>query len=216
MGKLSQAVLLAALRDHDGRVCSAAIRLCEPLLADEKILAALLPLQNRPEVRLQLTLSIGGLKNPKVEDALITILCDATEKPFIADAALTGLAGRELALLQRILADPGWEKETPGRAATLSALTSAAYRGKVRGSSSSSSRSPPPNGPNTTGASLQCCAVWRWSTRVSPGRRGSRWTGNRPRCCNWKRARTWRRPAPHESPRYCSAGRGIRFLCRSR
>ncbi|HWE04929.1 MAG TPA: c-type cytochrome [Tepidisphaeraceae bacterium] len=130
MDKLNAAVLETGLGDNDARVCAAAIRLSEPALADAdgKMLDAVLKLRDRRDVRLQFVLSLSGITSVKVEDAIIGVLYDAGQSPFILDAAVSGLGGREIDFLSRVLEDPGWDKETPGRRAVISALSSAAFR----------------------------------------------------------------------------------------
>lgn len=129
-GKLKETTLLTALTDKDGRVSSAAIRLSEPYLSDGdgKILAAVLKQQYRPETRVQFALSIAGVKQARVEETLTAFLSDFAERPLIKDAVISGMAGREGEFLRRLLADPGWEKETPGRRGMIVALASAAFR----------------------------------------------------------------------------------------
>ncbi len=130
MDKLNSAILLTALHDDDPRVCAAAIRLSEPMLGDKdgKLLAEVLKLKDRDDVRLQWVLSVSAIKGQKAEDTLLGVLCDNAELPLLKDAALSGLEGREMEFLKRILADGGWDKETPGRRAILSALASATFR----------------------------------------------------------------------------------------
>ena len=130
LNALDAGTLTAALRDKDPRVCSAAIRLSEPMLndADGKMLAAVLRLQDRDEVRLQFVLSISAISNERAQVAMNALLCNYSETPFIRDAALSGMAGREMEFLQTALGDPGWDKESPGRKAVLSGLASAAFR----------------------------------------------------------------------------------------
>ncbi|HET6249231.1 MAG TPA: c-type cytochrome [Tepidisphaeraceae bacterium] len=129
MGKLSRPVLIAGLHDKDERVCAAAIRLSEPMLADAdgKMLGEVLALKNRADVRLQFVLSISGIKNEKVDDAL-ALAFDTPGGPLLRDAALTGLKDRELDFLQLLLTDPAWEKHSADHEATLTTLSSAAFR----------------------------------------------------------------------------------------
>lgn len=79
-------------------------------------------------MRLQFLLSTSGIKSEKVDAALSSILSTSSEKPYVIDAALSGLAGREIEFLKFVLADPGWDKETPGRKSVLTGLSSSAFR----------------------------------------------------------------------------------------
>jgi mono/diheme cytochrome c family protein len=128
--KLGEATIIAGLHDKDPRVCAAAIRLSDPFLSDKdgKMLGEVLALQKRADVRLQFVLSISGVKNDKAEEALCAILAASADQPFIKDAAISGLAGRELDFLQLLLTDPAWEKSSPAKAVVLNGLASAAFR----------------------------------------------------------------------------------------
>lgn len=130
MGKLDEATIASALRDPDARVCSAAIRLSEPLLAspDGKMLQQVLSLAPRRDVRLQLVLSLSGVQNDKADDAMATLLAQSSDAPFIRDAAMSGMSGRSLAFLQRLLAHAAWAQESSGRAALLASLANGILR----------------------------------------------------------------------------------------
>jgi mono/diheme cytochrome c family protein len=57
-----------------------------------------------------------------VEVALAAAVRAAPEDPFLRDALLSGLAGRELALLERLAADPGWAADDAAGNALLGGL----------------------------------------------------------------------------------------------
>ncbi|HZL36800.1 MAG TPA: PVC-type heme-binding CxxCH protein [Tepidisphaeraceae bacterium] len=130
MGKTDEATLAAALHDHDARVCSAAIRLSEPLLgqSDGKMLAQVLKLAGRADVRLQFVLSLSGVKTDKADEAMASALAESADSPFIRDAAISGMAGRELDFLQLLLTEPSWARETTGRRALIGALANCVLR----------------------------------------------------------------------------------------
>jgi mono/diheme cytochrome c family protein len=70
---------------------------------------AVAPLIADPDagVRRQLAFTLGaGL--PETETTLLAMLQRDARTPFVADAALTGLAGREAAILDRVVLGNGW------------------------------------------------------------------------------------------------------------
>ena len=82
---------------------------------------------NRPEVRLQFVLSISDVSNEKAQQALANVLASSADKPFMRDAALSGLSQRELPFLEKLLADPQWQTEGPGSAGLIGALATCVY-----------------------------------------------------------------------------------------
>lgn len=123
----------AALADPDGRVVAAAIRLAEALAAQpggEELAGRVIAQagsHSEPELRLQLALSLGSLKTPAADAALRALVLATGGQPYIADAVVTGLAGREAAFVSELIKESG----TSGRGAevvrlaTSSALKSA-------------------------------------------------------------------------------------------
>ena len=74
------------------------------------MLAKLLALADdpSPEVQLQLALSLGEARDPAAEFALATLARKNPTNTFLPDALQSGIHGRELALLETLLADPQW------------------------------------------------------------------------------------------------------------
>ena len=101
-------VLSTALDDAEPQVRAAAIRISEVLLRSPHradLLAkwtALSASESVAEVQLQLALSMGEAREPQVDLALATLAERAKELPLIKDAVLSGLAGRELELLETL------------------------------------------------------------------------------------------------------------------
>ncbi|HZZ45169.1 MAG TPA: HEAT repeat domain-containing protein [Tepidisphaeraceae bacterium] len=127
MGKLDEPTLTAELGDHDAKVRSAAIRLCEPMLASKKrdeMLPRILALtgDKDPDVRLQFVLTVSEVGTPGSDEALAKVLADGSANGLVRDAAITGLHGRELEFLDFILSRPEWEKHSDGQAALIGAL----------------------------------------------------------------------------------------------
>jgi putative membrane-bound dehydrogenase-like protein len=128
MNRLTDAVTRRALADADSRVVAAAIRLSEPMLVPAtraETLKFLLPLASHPsaDVQLQLVLSIGAIPDPKVEETIATLLTTSAADPdLMRDAVLSGLRGRELEFIQRLVAHPEWATESDVRTTTLAEL----------------------------------------------------------------------------------------------
>jgi mono/diheme cytochrome c family protein len=99
-----------ALDDADGRVRTAALRVSEGLLSGQdrpQVLAKLLALaatEHSPEVQLQLALSLGEAREHTADLAIAALVRRAPETAFLRDALLTGVGGRELELIEALLA----------------------------------------------------------------------------------------------------------------
>jgi mono/diheme cytochrome c family protein/glucose/arabinose dehydrogenase len=107
IGQLDRDTVLAALKDQDERVAAAAIRLAEPWLrtpSDTAIYAAVTAVDaaRSPALTLQLALSLGESPAPAALKDLAAIAVRAGNQPFIADAIVSGLAGREVELIELI------------------------------------------------------------------------------------------------------------------
>lgn len=110
MKKSSWAVIQPALADADARVRNAAVRLTESFLAGNERAAALAALIARTtaeadlQVQTQLALSLGEAKDPQADTALAALVDRAPEHPYLVDATLSSVSGRELELLEHCLA----------------------------------------------------------------------------------------------------------------
>jgi putative membrane-bound dehydrogenase-like protein len=130
MEQLDEKTVLAAVRDRDVRVRNAAVRLTEPWLRSqnsrESMLRQLEPLMSDPshEVRIQLALSLGEARDSRAERMMTNLIREAGEDPLMAYAIGTGLAHRELELLESLAADPAWSTLSPGGAALVRELAS--------------------------------------------------------------------------------------------
>jgi len=113
MGALDRESVSAALGHEQPVVQAAAIRLSERLLAagpDAELTARILE-QGKgasPEVELQAVLTLAGLKDPAIDFELANLVRNHPQTTFLRDALLSGLAGRELALLERLIAQAKW------------------------------------------------------------------------------------------------------------
>ena len=98
--QLDRDTVLAALGDKDERVAAAAIRLAEKWLhtpSDTQIYQAVIAVKadSSPALTLQLALSLGESPAPTALKDLAAIAVRAGTQPFVADAIVSGLAGRE-------------------------------------------------------------------------------------------------------------------------
>ncbi len=107
---LDRATVLKVLDDENGRVVAAAIRLSEPLLkkqgGDAEVvsrLAALVKSRKEPEVRLQLALTLGEAKTEAADLALRDLVIEAGRQPFLSDAVVSGIGGRENDFIEQLL-----------------------------------------------------------------------------------------------------------------
>lgn len=105
---LDQATLFAALDDPDTQVTAAAIRLSQGLLAAnnpealKKIIAS--PTSSTAAasytISLQRALSLGESPSPDVFAPLLALARQTGNSPYLADAIVSGLSGREAAFVQ--------------------------------------------------------------------------------------------------------------------
>jgi mono/diheme cytochrome c family protein len=107
LGAADDATIAAALGDSSAPVRAAALRIAEPWLARgdvpmrSRVLALLA--DRAPLVRRQLAASLGELPVAERDAALPRVVAASGDDPVVADMVVTGLAGRELAFLERVL-----------------------------------------------------------------------------------------------------------------
>jgi hypothetical protein len=105
-------VVAHGLDDPDPRVRVAALRTSEVLLKSvsrPEVLGKWIAMAGGEpvaEVRLQLALSLGEARDFQADLAMADLAFRANAQPFLTDAVLTGLAGRELELFEKLLAAP--------------------------------------------------------------------------------------------------------------
>lgn len=120
-----------ALRHAHSLVRGAAIRATEPMLRDPATRAATLAElrtlapDTDPEVQLQLVLSLGEAADPAADRLMADLVRTFATHPFLADAAVSGLATRELSLLESLTADAAWQSATAPATDRLLALLAA-------------------------------------------------------------------------------------------
>lgn len=111
MGQLDVATVQRALADADERVAAAAIRLAAPRFgaaAGGAELARKVAAVRRaePTVRLQLALTLPEAKTPASDERLLDLLVAAGKQAYLADAVVSGIAGRELAFIRGLAGRP--------------------------------------------------------------------------------------------------------------
>ena len=130
MKKSDEKTLLAAMNDKEPHVRAAALRLIEPFLRG-KTAADLMPQvlklagDNDPIVKLQFALSLSPFT--AADDALYQILTGPIENSYLRDAVITGLFGREGAVLEKLLKDKNFAEKAAGRADVLTALSQCVF-----------------------------------------------------------------------------------------
>jgi mono/diheme cytochrome c family protein len=103
-------VAARALDDADPRVRAAALQVSEGLLDGKdraEVLAkwvALTRTEPSPEVQLQLALSLGEARDHAADLAMAALARRAADSAYLRDALLTGVGGRELELVEGLLA----------------------------------------------------------------------------------------------------------------
>ena len=131
IGGLDRATVMAGLSDKEPVVRASALRLSERLFKESAGRAELLTriralIQDpAPEVQLQAVLTLGEAKDPSQDVALAQAVRALPGNRFIRDALYSGLAGRELSLIERLSADASW----PVGDAEASAIVSGLARG---------------------------------------------------------------------------------------
>lgn len=117
----------AALHDPEPRVRDTAIRVCEPFLGGARraeVLGKLLAMraERSPFVQQQLVLTLSVAADEAADLAMAEMVKQNPATEYLADAAVSGLGGRELPLLRKLLAAPEWSQPDEKASAFLGAL----------------------------------------------------------------------------------------------
>jgi glucose/arabinose dehydrogenase/mono/diheme cytochrome c family protein len=126
LGAVSPEAITAGLKDPNEKVRALAVR-----LADESKPEALLKLVDDPsaEVRLHLAFKLSGQPGPEVEQALVKLL-DTGNGPLFAEAVISGLSGRELDFLAKLLKDTPATDEKLAASGVFSTLAGTVMKGR--------------------------------------------------------------------------------------
>ncbi len=124
---LTAADVETALADAAPTVRAAALRLSETV--KDFPAAKLLPLarDSVAEVQLQAVLTLSGRGDPATDVALAEVVRAFPKRLFLRDALLSGLAGREAALLEKLAADPAVKADDVEANKLLTGLTRAVF-----------------------------------------------------------------------------------------
>lgn len=123
--KLKAATVSTALGDKEVKVRAEAIQLSESFLEKDRALTGkLLALVTDPaaEVQIQLLATLGQLKSDEATAAMAALITTASENYLARSAAISGLKGRELEFMKRLIELPAWKTESPGKTNLLSLL----------------------------------------------------------------------------------------------
>ena len=130
MRQLDVATLQKVISDPHPKVRAAAMRISEPLLKNQPdLLNELLKHTGdpAPDAQLQLAFTLGEVKEPRAEEAMAQVARQNAQDIYIRDAVITGLDGRELEFLERLLADKDWNEKKPGSDKFLGALAQCVF-----------------------------------------------------------------------------------------
>lgn len=128
MNALDGPTVQAALQDRDPRVMVTATRVAEDGLksGDASITAAVIALTRSSDasVRLQAALSLGESKTTQARDALFALARAHGDQPYMNEALVSSLAGREFDLLESVLGDSNARRIERNKAVVVTAAAS--------------------------------------------------------------------------------------------
>jgi mono/diheme cytochrome c family protein len=124
--------VIRALRDSYPKVRATGLRLAEPWLRKRDaspVIAAALQSVNDPDasVRLQGAVSLGEMGGPEAEAALATLLSRHAMQPYLVNAVISSLPGRELEFLRAIGENKEWAASAPAHGPVFKALAAAVF-----------------------------------------------------------------------------------------
>ncbi|MDB6039589.1 MAG: dehydrogenase [Verrucomicrobiales bacterium] len=108
MRQLKEAIVVNALSSRDPKLRVHALRLSEQFLRNapmgelsKRVLA--LTSDSAAEVRWQLMMTLGEIQTADAEQAMLALLKNESSNVYLNEAALSGVSGRELQLIQKIV-----------------------------------------------------------------------------------------------------------------
>jgi len=133
LNELSLETVRHALNDPAAEVRAAAVRVAEPWLREGNARAlrsvAALAQDAAPRVRLQLAASMGEAPPAPADSVRAALLTRVADQPYLIDAVVSGLEGRELPFLKRLMKRDDWRAEQPGYAETVHTLAATIING---------------------------------------------------------------------------------------
>jgi len=110
MRKLREPMVEEGLGSSEPKVRVNALRLSEPFLRSAPtgdLSKRVMSLSNDPaaEVRWQLVLTLGELRTAETEQTMLALLRNDPTNNYLIEASLSGMAGRELSVIQKIISD---------------------------------------------------------------------------------------------------------------
>ncbi len=127
LGKSSWPVVEAALADADARVRNGAVRIAEGFFSGEGRAAAVARLialsatEPDSQVQTQIALTLGECNDSAADQAMAAMASRVPDHPYLAEAILSGLKGRELELLEHCLASGSGRTLIPSLAGCVAA-----------------------------------------------------------------------------------------------
>jgi mono/diheme cytochrome c family protein len=124
LGALDVATVQRALDDTDARVLAAAVRVAENFFKPAppaELLTRLTALAQSPvaTVRLQVALTLGELHTPAADATLRALVRAQPAQPYLMDAVLSGLGGREETFVAGLVAEDVIATQPPANAVAL-------------------------------------------------------------------------------------------------
>lgn len=131
LGEVEESLVLDALTAESFRIRMAALRLAEPLLGRTAVRDAAFLLADDPrlEVRRQLLFTLGETSGADAEEVMARLLRRDLEEPYVVEAALTGLRGREKDFLETLASRFFWKDDSPSGRTLFSALAISVFNG---------------------------------------------------------------------------------------
>ena len=134
MDRLRENIVVEAAKDSDPRVRLMAIRVGENMILKNtapSALAAVIALAKDPDPKIQLqVLFMATPSLPELQAAASAILIRSLGDPIFRHAAMNGGVGRELELIQNLIADPAFAQAEKGQHEILNDLAECLVRGR--------------------------------------------------------------------------------------
>lgn len=128
-GAMNEELVRRGLQDESPHIRASAVRLAEPFLrkGSTDLMNALAERVDDPSaaVRMQLAVTLGETIADRAAPVLLTLLSKHAAQPFMIEAVLSGLHGRELAFLEQVLQHEDWQERGDGYDRAIESLSAA-------------------------------------------------------------------------------------------